>query len=241
MSAGGATLVDSLAAKLRAPSRLTAVAWFGVPVVFAVLLAAPSVTLPADDIGLRRFQTPELGPDVQLGQTFNMPADGLHAIEVFPVAVGDPVSGFVRFVLYDVTEGRAIRLRGTVVSTDSLVQAPLFQFEFPPIGDSADHSYQLDIMSESAAGVAFWATKGERYAAGSLRINNQDRWADLGFRAHAPAPSVWGLFMTLREERPARAHVVSGSLIVMWLLLGFVIRELARPEGHIESTLTVSR
>lgn len=240
MSAGGAALFGALAAKLRAPFQLAALVWFGVPAVFAALLVAPSVTLPGDDLGLRRFQTPQLGPDVSLGQTFSMPGDGLHAIEVHPVAVGEPVSGFVRFVLYDVTEGRSTRVRGAVVSAGSLVQAPSYRFEFPPIGDSADHGYRLDIMSESAEGVAFWATRGERYAAGSLRINNQDRWADLGFRAHAPAPSIWRLFMTLREERPARAHVAGGALMIIWLLLGLVIRELARSDGRTKSTLTVS-
>ena len=234
-------MAGSFTAKLGAPSRLAAVAWLGVAAVFVLLMAAPSVTLPGDDIGLRRFQTPQLGPGVLLGQTFSMPGDGLSAVEVFPVAVGEQVSGFVRFVLYDMTEGRPTRVRGAVVAADSLVQTPSYRFEFPPIGDSADHSYQLDIMPELAEGVAFWATKGERYAAGSLRINNQDRWADLGFRAHAPAPSGWRLFMTLREERPARAHVVGGSIMAIWLLLGVVIRELGRTEGRPEPTLTVSR
>jgi hypothetical protein len=207
---------------------LVAVAWLGVPVMFAVLLAAPSVTLPGDDVGLRRFQTPQLDPGVLLGQTFSMPGDGLHAIEVFPVSVRERVSGFVRFVLYDVTEGPSTRVRGAVVATDSLMQAPSFRFEFPPISDSADHSYQLDIAPTSADGVAFWATQGERYAAGNLRINGQDRWADLAFQTYAPTPSIWQLLMTLWDGHPVRGLVVIGAFGSIWLLLGFALQGMAR-------------
>lgn len=228
MNAGGATLVGSLAAKLRAPSRWTAVVWVGVPAVFAVLLAAPGVVLPGDGVGLRRFQTPSLKSGVILGQTFSMPGDGLYAIEVLPVAVGDRVSGSVRFLLYDVTEGHQTRVRVAKVAADSLIQAPSYRFEFPPIEDSADHSYQLDIASASAADVAFWATKGERYAAGSLRINNQDRWADLGFQTHAPAPSIWNLLMQLWDDHPARGGVVVGAFGSIWLLLGFALQGMVR-------------
>ena len=212
---------------LRTPTQLAAVVWCGVPLVFAALLATPSVTLPSDDLGLRRFQTPQLNPGVLLGQTFSMPGDGLYAIEVFPVAVGERVSGSVLFVLYDVTEGHVVRVRGGVVAADSLLQSPSYRFEFPPISDSADHSYRLDIAPVQAEGVAFWATKGERYAGGSLRVNSQDRWADLGFRIYAPAPSNWQLLMTLSEDRPARGYIVMGASTVIWLLLGLLVRAIA--------------
>lgn len=229
MSAGGgATLVGSLAAKVRAPSRWAVAVWVSVPVVFAALLAAPSVALPRDDVGLRRFQTPQLDPGVLLGQTFSMPGDGLYAIEVFPVAARERVSGFVRFVLHDVTEGHSTRVRGGVVAADTLMQGPSYRFEFPPIGDSADHAYQLDIAPVQAEGVAFWATMGERYADGSLRINNQDRWADLSFQTHAPAPSIWRLLMTFREDHPRRGLVVIGAFGAIWLLLGFALRGMVR-------------
>lgn len=201
------------------------------PVVYAVLLAAPSVTLPGDDLGLRRFQTPQLAPDVLLGQTFNMTGDGLYAVEVFPTPVGERVSGYVLFVLYDITdESRLIRVRSADVRAEDLIKASSYRFEFPPVLDSEDRSYRLDLVPSAitpAEGVAFWATKGERYAGGSLRINNQDRWADMAFRAYAPAPSIWRLLMTLRETNPVRGHIVIAVFVAVWLLLGLMLRGIA--------------
>ena len=168
----------------------------------------------------------------------------MHAIEVFPAPVGERVSGFARFVLYDVTEGRPVRVRGGVVTANSLMRAPSYLFEFPPIVDSADHSYRLDISTTQAEGVAFWATKGERYADGNLRINDHDRWADLAFQTHAPAPSIWRLLMTLRDEHPMRGYIVIGAFASIWLLLGLVVRDLAGTRATpvlTDSVLTASR
>ena len=131
MRARGAPLVGWLAARLTTPTQLATVVWFGMPVVFAALLATPSVALPGDSLGLRRFQTPELGPGVPLGQTFDMPGDGLYAIEVLPVAVGERVSGSVLFVLNDVTGGPVTRVRGAVVPAESLIQLPSYRFRVP--------------------------------------------------------------------------------------------------------------
>jgi hypothetical protein len=181
---------------------------------------------------------------MRIGQTFSMPGDGVYAIEVFPAAVGERVSGFARFVLYDVTEGRPVRMRGGVATANSLMRAPSYLFEFPPIFDSADHRYRLDISTTEAEGVAFWATKGERYADGNLRISDHDRWADLAFQTHAPAPSIWRLLMTLRDEHPMRGHIVIGAFSAIWLLLGLMVRELAGMKATsdlAESVLTASR
>jgi hypothetical protein len=243
------SLSRSIGAKPRSLARRWAgIGWWTVPLVYALLLAAPSVTLPGDDLGIRRFQTPQPTADVPLGQTFTMTGDGLDAIEVFPTAVGKQVSGSVLFVLYDDTDGiRLTHVRSADVRVEDLIKAPSYRFEFPPILDSEGRSYRLGLVPSAIApaeGVAFWATKGERYATGSLRINNRDRWADLGFRAYAPAPSIWRLFMTLWDERPVRAYILSGSLIAVWLLLGLVIRELAGMEdtpGLAASVLTESR
>ena len=227
MRGRGAPLVGWLAGRLNTPTQLATAVWFGVPMVFAALLATPSVGLPGDSLGLRRFQTPQLSPGILLGQTFTMPGDGLYAVEVLPVAVGEQVSGSVSFVLYDVTGGGATRVRGAAVTADSAIKLPSYRFEFPPITDSADHSYLLDIAPAQAEGVAFWATKGERYADGSLRVNSQNRWADLGFRAYAPAPSIGQLLMTIREDHPVRGYIVMGACTAIWILLGLLVRAIA--------------
>jgi hypothetical protein len=203
-----------------------------VPLVFALILVTPSITLPGDDLGIRRFQTPQLARDVLLGQTFTMTGDGLYAIEVFPTAVGERASGCVLFVLYGGTdENRLTRVRSADVRAEDLIKAPSYLFEFPPILNSEDRSYRLDLAPSAitpAEGVAFWATKGERYAAGRLRINNQDRWADLAFRAYAQAPSIGRLFMTLRDTNPVRGHIVIVSFVAVWLLLGLMLHATAR-------------
>lgn len=202
-------------------------AWWSVPILYAVLLASPSVTLPADGLGIRRFQTPPLDPELCLGQTFTMPVDGLHAIEVFPAAAGDHVSGDVRFELYEIhSTGEPILVRATEVLAEEVVWGSSYRFEFAPIPNSRDRRYRLDLVAAPAEGVAFWATMGDRYEGGSLHANGRERWADLAFRVHAPAPSIWGRFMTLRETNPVRAYLVIASFTAIWLLLGFVLRTL---------------
>jgi glycosyltransferase involved in cell wall biosynthesis len=184
-------------------------AWWLVPLVYGLLLAAESVTLPGYDLGLRRFQTPPLGSEMRLAQTFLMTGDGLDAIEVFPVAAGKGVSGDIRFELHEIHEvgsdHRVTRLRVLEVLAEDLVRAPSYVFAFPAIADSRDRTYRFDLVAAPADSVALWATKGRRYAGGGLHANGRERWADLAFRVHAPAPTVWGRLMTLRETHPARA------------------------------------
>ena len=225
-------LSSSIGAKPRWPARWAGIAWCTVPVVYALLLTAPSVTLPGDDLGLRRFQTPLLAPDLWLGQTFTMTTDGLYAIEVFATRIGARVSGDVRFELYDVTQDGELPppRRLAVVGAADLVKGPSYRFEFPPILDSQDRSYLLNIVSSAmtpAEGLAFWATKGERYTGGSLRINDQDRWADMAFRAYAPAPAIWRLLVTLRATNPVRGDIAIAAFVAIWLLMGLVLRGMA--------------
>lgn len=203
---------------------LRCLAWWLVPAIYALLLAAPSVSLPGDDLGLRRFQTPPLGQDLRIGQTFRMTGDGLEAIELFPAAVGQAVSGDVLFELYEIRNGEPIPVRAAEARAEDLVRAPSFRFDFAPIPDSRDRTYRMDLVAAAAEGVAFWATRGERYGGGRMHANGRDRWADLAFRAHAPAPSVWGRLMTLRASHPARAYAVMAILVAIWLLLGFAVR-----------------
>ena len=201
------------------------------PVAYALVLSTPSVRLPKDDLGLRRFETPDIASDVRLAQTFTMTADGLQAIEVFPAAPHGNVSGYVRLELHDITLDQGARvLHAAEVQAAHLVKTPSYRFEFPPILESKDRVYRLELVSSAAMpaeGVAFWATKGERYDGGELLINGAPRWADLAFRTHAPAPSIWRLLMTLRQTNPVRGHLVLVAFAVVWLLSGLVLRAIA--------------
>lgn len=208
------------------PARWLRAAWRLIPVLYALALATPSVTLPGDGLGIRRFQTPPLDSELRLGQTFTMTAVGLHAIEVFPVAVDARVSGDVRFELYELRENRLIPVSVAEVLAEEVVRGQSYRFEFAAIPDSKDRTYRLDLVAAPAGGVAFWATKGERYEGGSMHANGRDRWADLAFRVHAPAPSVWRRLMMLRDTNQARAYLVLAAFVAIWLLLGLVLRTL---------------
>jgi hypothetical protein len=196
--------------------------WLLLPVLLALLLAAPSVELPGDELGIRRFQTPPLGPSLRLGQSFAMTGNGFHAIEVLPVAPTELVSGDVRFELYELRDGRPTPVRVAEVLAEDLLGGPSYRFEFVPIPDSKDRAYRLDLVAAPAR-IAFWATRGERYAGGSMHVNGRDRWADLAFRTDAPAPSIWGRFVTLGRTNPVRASVTGAALLLVWLLLGIPI------------------
>lgn len=208
-------------------ARWMGVAWWAIPVLYMALLAAPSVTLPGDDLGIRRFQTPPLSPDMRLGQTFTMTGNGLHTIQVFPVAVAGRVSGDVRFELFEVRDNQLIPVGTTEILAEDVVRAPSYRFEFAAIPDSRDRTYRLDLVAAPAEGVAFWATKGDRYEGGSMHANGRDRWADLAFRAYAPAPSIWNRFMALWATNPVRAALATAALTAVWLLLGLALRALA--------------
>jgi hypothetical protein len=199
-------------------------AWWILPMLFAVLLTAPSVALPGDDLGLRGFQTPPLEPNMRLGQSFVMTADGLHAVEVFPVAAGGRAHGRVRFELYQIeNDGREVLMRQAEVPVEDLMRASLYSFEFAPILGSKDRMYRFDLVAAVPERVTFWATHGARYEGGTMHANGRARWADMAFRVQAPAPSVGRRLMTLRETNPLRAYLLIVASLAIWLLLGFVL------------------
>jgi hypothetical protein len=156
-----------------------------------------------------------------------MTGNGLRAIEVRPVAASGRVSGDVRFELYEVRDGQLFLVRTGEVLAEDVLRGPSYRFEFVPISDSKDRTYRLDLVSAPAQGVAFWATKGDRYDGGSMHANGRDRWADLAFRADAPAPSIFSRFLALRATHPARAYLLIVALTAVWVLLGLVLRRLA--------------
>lgn len=210
--------------------RWARVTWWSMPVAVVGLLAAPSVRLPGDDLGIRGFQTPPLSPELALAQTFTMTAPGLEGIEVFPVAAGRPTQRLVQFELYETSEigveYQEALVRSVEVPAEVLARTPSYRFAFAPLPISKDRTYRFDLVAPSASGVAFMATQGHRYAGGSLYANGTARWADMVFEAHAPVPSVWALLMKLRATNPVRAYAILVALPAFWLLVGLVIRAL---------------
>ena len=209
------------------------------PVCGALLLATPTVTLPGDDLGIRGFVTPSLGPNVTLGQTFVMTVEGLRGIEVFPLAVDAEPSGEVRFEIYELfgvgDDYRETLTRSVSVSARDLLRAPSYTLSFAPIASSRDRMYRLDVTGPAAEAIAFWATKGTRYGGGTMEINGLARWADVAFHTDAPVPSVWALLMRLRDTHATRAYAVMVACPVIWLLVGYVTRRLEGLAGESEA------
>jgi hypothetical protein len=204
--------------------------WSIVPVTITVLLACPSATLPGDDLGLRGFVTPTLGPDATVAQTFVMTADGFRGIELFPTALDSDRSGEVRFELYELygvgDEYRETVTRSSEVPVRDLLRAPSYTFSFAPIAQSRNRMYRLQVDAPDAASIAFWATKGERYEGGTLEFNGLARWADLAFGTDAAVPSHWALLVKFHEMHPTRAYAVMAAFGGTWMLVGFAIRKL---------------
>lgn len=211
-----------------------------------LLLATPSATLPGDDLGMRGFITPPLGPDAAISQTFMMTADAFRSVEVFPAAVAGRPAGDVWFELselYDVgDESRVTRVHSAQVPVCELLQAPTFTFAFPPIDDSRNRLYRLDLTGPASHGIAFWATKGDRYEGGTMEFNGNARWADIVFHTDASVPSYWALLMSFRETHPARAYAVAVAFFMTWLLLGLALRRFERltDAGNAPPSLTPS-
>ena len=196
------------------------------------LLAMPSVRLPSDDVGwLRRFPSPEIVPGIRLSQTFEMTTDGLRAVEVWPIVVGR-VSGEILMELLDVTGNDDRLIRISSVRAADVAGADPYRFEFTPVPDSEDRVYQLDVTASGAnpaAGIAVWATKGERYAGGSMLVNGVPRWADMAFKAHAPAPSGLQLLTAgAAGSGLSRGHVVLAAIAASWIALGVFLRSFTR-------------
>lgn len=215
---------------LSAP-RLATLTWVIVGVVYLVALALPTAWLPSDDLGLRRFRTPEITTGMPLAQTFEMTADGLQAIEFYATPTRERVSGDIRLELWDVTGGPDRLVRSAEVEAADLVSAFSYRFEFPPVLDSNNRIYRLDLITSGASpaqGVALLATKGERYAGGTLLVNGMIRWADLAFETYAPAPSGLALLLATGRSVPSRGHFVLAAFAANWIALGVLLHAFSR-------------
>jgi len=211
------------------PSGLAWLAWAGCGIVLVYSLTLPVATLPGNAAWLRRFETPEIVPGRVLNQTFTMNRDGLTAIEFALVPVGPP-SRDVRLALLDVTyAGNARAVRTSTIKAPALGDRRSFRFEFVPIADSRFHTYQLEVSgTDGPSGYALVATKGDRYAEGTMGVNGRARWADLVFQTFVSPPvgSTWKTLWT-RQAEPGRA---SGRLILAllglnWVAMGLLLRE----------------
>jgi len=129
----------------------------------AALGVGRTLSNTGDDLGIRRFVTPDVTRDWRVSERFRMNTDGLAAITVRPVAAAAP-AGRLRFELRSLTPSATRVARRAEVAASELAGVDAYRFAFAPIADSRDAAYQLDITSSSDApsrGIAFAATRGE--------------------------------------------------------------------------------
>lgn len=204
--------------------------WALVAAAAAISLTIGPVVLPADDVGLRKFQVP-INAETAVSQTFAMTADGLHGVEFRPETVGNVTSGTLT---YELTEAGSGVVRHGELPVARVVASSLYTVEFEPIEDSKDSMYRFDLASspsDPARGIAVWATKGEGYADGALQINGRDRWGDLAFKALSPGGrTVWDRLMAMQSPPPGVSSrtVIFAALAAYMLMSAFVLRAVSR-------------
>lgn len=140
---------------------MTIAVWGMIGVVNGWVLVAPP-DHPGNRLGVRRFAMPEIAAGMRIGQSFRMPLPDLNAVDVHAAAVG-PVSGRVRLELSDMNINDGLIIRTTEVAAADLVRDGSYRFQFDPVPESLDRTYQLGISSSPdapARGVVLLASRG---------------------------------------------------------------------------------
>src|SRR5262245_12235582 len=98
------------------------VAWVVVGVAGLASLSLPVPALPSNSRGPRGFTTPPVSSTLRFGQTFEMTADGLDGITLYPVSDGVP-SGDIQLSLVDITPpGNGTVVRSAVVTAAEMIR-----------------------------------------------------------------------------------------------------------------------
>jgi hypothetical protein len=169
----------------------------------------------------RGVQTPEIREGVHLGERFNMYADGLTAIELWPVRLGEP-RGKVQLRIAIGSSLPAPSFQTVEIPAADFVRGSSFRFRFAPYPHSKNEQFVFDVApsaDEPSSGVALWASKGEGNREDVLLFNGEARFADLVYqtRVVVPPPSV---------RPPLRRAVwyALGLLVLAWLMVPRLMR-----------------
>jgi len=173
----------------------------------------------------RRMQTPEITEGVHLGERFNVYADGLTAIQLWPVRVGEPRGKVRLLIAMGSSSSTAPSFQTTEVPAADFVRAGTFRFQFIPYVHSRNQQFVVDIApsaDEPSSGVALWALKGEGNREDVLTFNGEARFGDLVYQTEiAPPPPI--------PARPLRRAVwfALGMLALAWLMVPRLLREIS--------------
>jgi hypothetical protein len=183
----------------------------------------PSLPPVGNPMGFRRILTPEIAEGVRVGERFTMYTAGLTAIELRASAVGPP-RGKVWIDLRGGKTAEGAVVRSTEVSAADFAGADVYRFEFPPISNSKNMQFVLEITSAPdapAGGVALWSTKGERNPEDVLLFNGAERFGDLVYQTDVFVPPK-----VVSPLRPA-IWLALVALALSWIAVAVMIRQMA--------------
>jgi hypothetical protein len=189
--------------------------------------------LTGDDLGLRRFRTPELVDGDRVAQSFMMDADGLRAIGFHVAPTSERHSGTVVFELLRLGATKTLVRRGEAAMAD-VVRGDQYRFSFEPVEGSLHQQYSFEIAVSGTAraeSMALWATKGEREPEGEFRFNGEPRWATLAFETDANVVSLPWQMLAASGWNPLGPRILRPFVVValasVWVCVALLLRHFA--------------
>ena len=202
----------------------TFLAVFQVYVIFWQPHGTPSTT------GGERRKLGEVAGAVTARQTFEMEANGLEAITIYP-AESPGARGSVVFELAElsgepVVEQMLFRDARDVAG----VGRGAFTWRFQPIEGSRGRRYALTVSMPDAPNVegqamSLQATRGERYADGELTYDGTGQWGDLVFATEAARATSFRRFEHALRDKPRwlRSRVTQAAAFLLYNAALFTI------------------
>jgi hypothetical protein len=163
----------------------------------------------------------ELGQNQEIGQTFVANFAGLTGIELY-IQPGQVNSGALAVSLTDSPTSSEI-LSSAKIDLSSLNRTGYYLLQFPPLSQSSQNSYYLQVVTDSREGLLLGISGAESYLDGSLYQNGQPVESQLTFRlVYAPALAAAGF---AREVLTWIWLIFAASLLFVlpgWGLIGFL-------------------
>lgn len=193
--------------------------------------------LPGTPRGSAEFQTGELVAGITISQTFQVHANGLDGVTLYPVTSTTASGGFV-VALSRVgfqTDKVSARLVERKIGAAELGRRSSWVLAFAPVANSYGDFYRLDLTPQAgASGIRLRAVGGDGYRDGMMLISGQGVPADLKFTASATRASVAArLAARVGTDLRATALLISAAILVnaglALLLLGLATAYSPRP------------
>jgi hypothetical protein len=148
-----------------------------------------------------------VGGDSVVRQTFEMWADGLHAVRLYARPKGGVPVGTVQLELIDVSAG-GVSVTRRALPAATLTESVPFEWTIPRIDQSVGHTFQIVISAPDAppeqgllldVGLPL-------YGGGALSVGGREAWGDLKFSTRAARARAIDALRQLRRQAPPWAR-----------------------------------